>query len=487
MSSGKIEHQDLREFLDRCRDRGEVVDVPGADWNLEIGALTEAVSEQIPGPPALLFDDIKDYPRGFRVLTRAVSSSSRLAMAVGLDPDLPKQELIRKATERFEETVLLPPREVDRAPLLENIADGDDIDLLRFPATMFVPQNGGRFLGTGDNFINRDPVSGYVNVGTYRMQVHTANLLGLWTSPGQQGRTICESYWREGKSAPVAVTFGGDPTNFVVSQLKLPWGTSEYDFVGGLRDAPLEVIRGEVTGLPIPARAEIAIEGEVPPPDVESRDEGPFGEWPGYYSGGTHGMGGLPQPVIRVKKVYYRNDPIFCDETPMWPGAPQFGFTLHAGLLWQQLRAAGVPGVVGVNIEDVSYWVIISIKQAYPGHAKQVGAAALACSAAARHGRYVVVVDEDIDPTIWREVLWALETRVDPATDIDVIDGTWSTPLDPCMPQHKRASGDYTNSRAIFYATRPFAEKDLFPQVSRAPKELQAAAMQKFGGLFAGR
>jgi 4-hydroxy-3-polyprenylbenzoate decarboxylase len=319
------------------------------------------------------------------------------------------------------------------------------------------------------------------------MQVHERDLLGLWISPGQQGRTICESYWKQGKSAPVAVTFGGDPTNFVVSQLKLPWGVSEYDFVGGLRQAPMDVIEGGLTGLPIPAGAEIAIEGEVPPPGVESRDEGPFGEWPGYYSGGTAGSAGEPQPVIRVKKLYYRNDPIFCDETPMWPGAPQFGFTLHAGLLWQQLKAAGVQGIVGVNVEDVSYWVIISIKQAYAGHAKQVAMAAMGCSAAARHGRYIVIVDEDIDPTNWREVMWAMETRVDPATDIDIIDGAWSTPLDPRMSQRRRATGDHTNSRGIFYATRQYEERDVFPVVSRSPKELQAQAMTRFGHLFQDR
>jgi UbiD family decarboxylase len=487
MSTSKIQHNDLREFLELCRARDELVDVHGADWNLEIGALTEAVSEQVPGPPALLFDDIKDYPQGFRVFTRAVASPARLAMAVGIDPDLPKIEMIKASHAKFESNETIAPRVVTEAPILENVVEGDDIDLNLFPATLFVPGNGGRFLGTGDNFITRDPESGYVNVGTYRMQVHEKDLLGLWISPGQQGRTICESYWKQGKSAPVAVTFGGDPTNFVVSQLKLPWGVSEYDFVGGLRQAPMDVIQGELTGLPIPAGAEIAIEGEVPPPGVESRDEGPFGEWPGYYSGGTAGSAGEPQPVIRVKKLYYRNNPIFCDETPMWPGAPQFGFTLHAGLLWQQLKAAGVQGIVGVNVEDVSYWVIISIKQAYAGHAKQVAMAAMGCSAAARHGRYIVIVDEDIDPTNWREVMWAMETRVDPATDIDIIDGAWSTPLDPRMSQRRRSTGDHTNSRGIFYATRQYEERDVFPVVSRSPKELQAQAMARFGHLFQGR
>ena len=115
---------------------------------------------------------------------------------------------------------------------------------------------------------------------------------------------------------------------------------------------------------------------------------------------------------------------------------------------------------------------------------KQTGQAALACAAANRNGRYVVVVDEDIDPTNMKEVLWAMMTRVDPPTNIDIVDGCWSTPLDPRMPPEKRENKDHTNGRAIFYAVRPFPWKDKFPKVSRSSRELREKTIAKFKGVI---
>ena len=130
------------------------------------------------------------------------------------------------------------------------------------------------------------------------------------------------------------------------------------------------------------------------------------------------------------------------------------------------------------------YLTVLAIQQRYAGHAKQAGLAAVSCAAAARNGRYVVVVDEDIDPSNIKEVLWAMMTRVDPKTNIDLIDGTWSTPLDPRMPPEKRDSKDHTNSRAIFYAVRPFEWRDKFPKVSRSSRALREEVIRKFRGVI---
>jgi 4-hydroxy-3-polyprenylbenzoate decarboxylase len=251
---------------------------------------------------------------------------------------------------------------------------------------------------------------------------------------------------------------------------------------GGLIGRPLEVLRAPITGLPIPASSEIAIEGEIPPPSEEARAEGPFGEWPGYYSGGTTGTG-ENQPIIRIKAIYHRNDPILEDEAPLWPGAVKMDLHISAGVLWDQLESAGIQDIAGVY-NHTSYMTVVSIKQRYPGHAKQAGQAALSCAAGNRNGRYVVVVDEDIDPTNMKEVLWAMMTRVDPPTNIDIIDGCWSTPLDPRMPPEKRENKDHTNGRAIFYAVRPYHWKDKFPKVSRSSRELREKTIAKFRGVI---
>jgi len=473
---------DLRQFIEAAKEVGDWREIRKADWNIEIGALIEATAELIPQPPILIFDEIRDYPAGFRVVGLAFAAYKRVALALGLPPDRSKLELVRLASHKIRSAQPIPPQEVVRAPVTENVITGDEVDLFKFPALRSHEGDGGRYLGTGDVVINADPDSGFVNMGTYRMQLHDRNVLGLWMSPGQHGRMICTKYWERGKSCPIVATFGQDPLTFMASNTKIPWGTSEMDYVGGLRGRPLEVIKGPVTGLPIPAHAEVAIEGEAPPPTEEARDEGPFGEWPGYYSGGTIGTG-EPQPVIRVKAVYHRNDPILEDESPLWPGAYPMDLSLRGGLLWDQLESMGVQDVVGVYDYSRYLWVV-GIKQRYGGHARQVGHAAIAAAASARDGRYVVVVDEDIDPTNLKEVLWAMMTRVDPKTDIEIVEGSWSTPLDPRMPPEKKAARDYTNSRAIFYALRPFAWRDNFPKVSRASRQLRETVVEKYRNIL---
>lgn len=469
---------DLRQYMEACKNVSDWREIKGADWNLEIGTIIEATAERIAPAPLLIFDEIKGYPAGFRVLGLSFAYYKRVALALGLPAEKSKLELIRLAARKISSVQPLPPREVSGAPVSQNSMTGAAVNLLKFPVLRSHEGDGGRYLGTGVVVITADPDSSFVNMGTYRMQVHEPNLLGLWMSPGQHGQLICAKYWQQGKSCPVVATFGQDPLTFMASNTKISWGVSELDYVGGLRGRPLDIFKGPLTGLPIPAHAEIAIEGEIPPPSEQAREEGPFGEWPGYYSGGSLGTG-KPQPVVRVKAIYYRNDPIIEDEAPLWPGAYPMDLSLRSGVLWDQLESAGIQDVVGVYDYSRYMWVV-AIKQRYAGHAKQAGHAAMAAGASARDGRYVVVVDEDIDPTNFKEVLWAMLTRVDPKTDIEIVEGCWSTPLDPRMPPEQKRSGDHTNNRAIYYAVRPFAWRDQFPKVSRARRELHEEVIHKF-------
>ncbi|HVA24342.1 MAG TPA: UbiD family decarboxylase [Chloroflexota bacterium] len=473
---------DLQSFVAACQEVDDWRQIDGADWDLEIGALTEATAELIPEPPLLLFDNIKGYPPGYRIVALAIASYRRVALAMGLPLDRSKLELTRLAARKVIGAKPIPPQRVSSGLVMDNVFEGDAVDLWRFPVPRFHASDGGRYIGTGDALISRDPDSGFVNVGTYRMQLHEGNLLGLWMSPGQHGRLIAQRYWDSGQACPVAATFGGDQLLFMASHTKVPWGQCELDVAGGLRGRPIEIIEGPLTGLPIPAHAEIAIEGEIPPPSEEARDEGPFGEWPGYYSGGTRGTGEA-QPVIRVKALYHRDRPMLINEAPLWPGAIKHGLPINGGILWEQLEAAGIQDITGVGWHT-PYMIVVAIRQRYSGHAKQVGHGVLACSASARNGRYVVVVDDDIDPTDIKEVLWAMETRVDPAGDIEIVDGAWSTPLDPRMSPEKRANKDHTNSRAVFYAVRPFIWKDKFPPVSRSPRDLRQQIVEKYRGVL---
>ena len=476
-----IPYQDFRGFIEEAKKISEWRAIEGADWDGEIGALIEATAE-LDARPMLLFDKIKDYPAGFRLVSLTFANYKRTALAFGISPEKSKLELVRLLARKMKSGKTIAPEEVKTAPLMENVLQGADVDLFKFPAPRFHESDGGRYIGTGNCLINADPESGFINAGTYRMQLHERNLLGLWMSPGQHGRMICAKYWEQSKSCPVVVAFSADPVLFTLAHTKVAWGNSELSYAGGIMGRPLQVIRGPLTGLPIPAGAEIAIEGEAPPPGIESRAEGPFGEWPGYYSGGTLGTG-EPQPVIRVKAIYHRDDPILEEEAPLWTGAMKIDGNPTAGILWDQLEAAGIQNVVGVYNHS-PYFTVVAIQQKYAGHAKQAGLATVSCAAAARNGRYVVIVDEDIDPTNLKEVLWAMMTRVDPPANIDILDGCWSTPLDPRMPPDKRDSKDHTNGRAIFYAVRPYEWKDKFPKVSRSSRELRERVIAKFRSII---
>jgi 4-hydroxy-3-polyprenylbenzoate decarboxylase len=281
---------------------------------------------------------------------------------------------------------------------------------------------------------------------------------------------------------PVAIVCGGDPMSFLMGCSEVPYGVSEFDIIGGMRGSPVEVIKGPVTGLPFPANAEIVIEGFIEPDN--ERTEGPFGEWTGYYA-----TGAALEPVLDIKAIYYRNEPILLGCVPERPPDEicRYRAIVRSALLRENIEKAGVPGVTVAWAHEVGnarLLLAVAVNQRYPGHAKQAGHIASMCHVGAYCGRYTIVVDDDIDVSNLEEVMWALLTRSDPATSIDIIHGAWSTPLDPRIEPERRAVGDFTNSRAVIDACRPFHWRDKFPEVNMPTPEEKATAMRKFGHLF---
>jgi 4-hydroxy-3-polyprenylbenzoate decarboxylase len=473
---------DLREFIDAARNIGQVKEIHGAHWDLEIGALTELFAFKEPSP-LVLFDRIPDHATNFRVAANLINTPSRSGLTVGMPADAKPMELIAKWKELLKGVRPIPPRVVESGPILDNVKSGADVDMSIFPTPHWHELDGGRYIGTADCVITGEPEEGgWVNVGIYRVQLHDRNTLGLYVSPGHHARIMREKYWEKGKSCPVVVTFGQDPLLFLVAGQSVPYGMSELDYYGGLRGQAIDVVRGELTGLPIPATAEIAIEGEVPPPSEQMQTEGPFGEWPGYYAHGA-----AKEPVIRVQRVYYRNDPILCGAPPLKPPFVTFGVPIGAAAIWNYLEKADVPDIKGVWCSIGSSaaaggapFIIVSVKQRYHGHAQQAGLAALACRGGNYHGRFVIVVDDDIDPSNVGDVIWALSTRCDPKSAISIIDGCWSTPLDPAMHPDQRDAGNFINSRAVLNACRPYAWRERFPPVNALSPELKRKMVEKW-------
>ncbi|MCI0889148.1 MAG: UbiD family decarboxylase, partial [Chloroflexi bacterium] len=419
---------DLRQWIERIDEMGQLSRVSGADPLHEIGGLVDMYQQDME-KPALLFDRIKGLDPSFKLLANVFTSLPRISLSLDLPVDSSRREIVREWRDRLKTFEPQPAQLVEDGPVLENRQTGGEIDVTRFPAPVWHAQDGGAYLGTGNIVIMKDPDTGWINAGTYRVQVHDAKTLGIMISPGKHGRMIREKYWARGQACPVAVSFGHDPLLLLLGGLEVDYGVNEYDVAGGIRGEPIKLVTAPLTGLPVPATSELVIEGEIPPDETHA--EGPFGEWAGYYAGGERDM-----PIIRVQSVMHRNNPIIL---ACLPGKPPndntyFRSPLRSALIWNELERAGVPGITGVWSHEAGggrLFNIVSIKQAYPGHSKQVGMATASCHAGAYANRFVVVVDDDIDPTDTNEVLWAMCTRTDVIDDIDVMKRCWSTSLDP--------------------------------------------------------
>jgi UbiD family decarboxylase len=438
--------KDLRDWLKEVEKIGELARIKEeVDWDEELSALTYLTGKKI-GGPALFFENVKGYPKGNRVLSNVLGSSlNRIGLALGLPPNMAAIDMIRMTKDIYKKRI--PPKEISDkdAPINENTVTGEDIDVTMFPAPKMWHHDGGRYIGTADAIITRDPESGHLNLGTYRQMIMNKRQVGFYVSPGKDALLHRERCWSKGQPCQVAAVYGTDPLLFICSAMGFPKNISEYDAIGGIMGRPYEVVKGKTVDLLIPAHAEIVIEGTAYPDDL--RSEGPFGEFQGYY-----GRPGGPTPVIDITCIRYRNEPILT--AALMADHPSCEQNLFFGIarsakIWDDLDTMGVPGIRGVySVPSAAGgfgMVVVSIEQRYAGHAAQTAALAAQCPGAAYYTKWIVVVDEDVDPTDIDQVIWAMSTRCDPASDIDILRNTWSTYLDPTKnPPEERPYGSKT-------------------------------------------
>ena len=474
-----VAYDDLRGWLAEAERLGELKIVRGASWQRDIGLASEVVGREDHGP-ALLFDDIPGYPTGFRVVANVFGGRRRNA-TLGFPDTLGKAELSDRCYDSFiKATRRIDPVMVKSGPVFENMIPQDKIDVTKFPAPIWHPEDGGRYIGTGCYSVTRDPDDGTINVGCYRAMVVDEKTISILMIEGKHGQVHQKKYFERGEPMPVALVVGGDPLIFFAAGTEAPAGVNEYAVAGGMRGRATEVVKGPVTGLPFPAAAEIVFEGFMHPQDYAP--EGPFGEWTGYYAiaevMGVH--------TLRVEAAYHRNDPIILGVPPIGGGSDEmarYRAVLRSAMVKQNLLAAGVPDVVGVWCHEIGasrMFNVVSIKQRYMGHSVQVGSIASHCAAAVYSNRFTVVVDDDIDVTNLEQVIWAICTRCDPATAIQVTHGARTSPADPRIPPEQRAIGNISNSRAVIDACRPYYWKDDFPKMNALSPSDLAEARAKF-------
>ena len=479
-ASGRRGARDLREWLERVEAAGELkrIDAP-VDPVEELSAIAYMAAQR-EDAPALLFSRFSTPAEGSVLINMLGSSRRRYALALGLNPDLSLTALIEETRKIFGRRIA--PRHVapEKAPVNEIVLKGDAIDLTRFAAPKFWPGDGGRYIGSGDLTITRDPASGRLNAGVYRQMLHGPRRVGLYTSPGKHGGLDRDAWWARGEPCPVVVAYGIDPIHFMVGAQVFGTQESELDVAGGLLGEPVELTQGVAVDLPIPARAEIVIEGLMHKDEREV--EGPLGEFTGYYAGAR-----APQPVVEVKALHMRKNPILTAALMARYPACEIGAyyaIMRSARIWENLESLGVPGICGVYTHPAaaSGWgmAVVSLRQQYAGHVAQVLSLVAQSPAAAYFTKWIIAVDDDVDPTDLHQVLWALSTRCHPSEDIDILRKTWSTGLDPSQfPREARPYG----SKALIDACKPHRYLKEFPPSNKVRREVYERVARRWNEL----
>src|SRR5262247_1425863 len=285
-------NKDLRDWISGIEAAGELKFIKGAEPKEEIGAFVDIYQRKM-GNPALMFDEIPGFPKGHRVIANILTSVPRINVALGLPPQRPEMELIQWWRNYMKNAPSQKPKPVNGGPLLDNVLEGKDVNIQSIPTPVWHERDGGPFIGTACMVAMKDPDSGWINYGCYRIQSHGHDVATVFMSPGKHGLIIMGKYHERKQPCPVAVVVGMHPAMFMLAGLEIPYGKNEIEAAGGILGEPVEVINMPRTGLPVPANSEIAFEGFIHPNDKLS--EGPLGEWTGYYPSGSH-----PEPAIRI-------------------------------------------------------------------------------------------------------------------------------------------------------------------------------------------
>jgi len=440
-----MQFRDLREFLRSLESAGELKRVRAAvDPRLEITEICDRTLRR--GGPALLFEN----PAGsdIALLANLFGTERRVALAMGREdasclreigellaflrqPDPPKG--MRDAWEKlpvFRQVVNMAPRVVNDGDCEQNLLDGDEVDLGMLPIQTCWPDDAAPLV-TWPLVITRGPHKERQNLGIYRMQLIGRNrLIMRWLS--HRGGALDFQEWQRafpGRPFPVAVALGADPATTLAAVTPIPDTLSEYAFAGLLRGSKTLLVNTRNSGLQVPANAEIVLEGVIHTDD--HADEGPFGDHTGYYNEVER------FPVFTVERMMFRDSPIYHSTYTGRP--PDEPAVLGAALneVFVPILQRQFPEIVDFYLppEGCSYRLaVITMKKQYPGHAKRVMMAAWSFLRQFMYTKFLIVTDDDVNARDWKDVIWAITTRMDPARDTLILENTPIDYLDFASP-----------------------------------------------------
>jgi UbiD family decarboxylase len=410
---------DLREFLKVLEEEHELQKIKvEVDPKHELGAICKIHNER-PNSPALLFENLKGHT--IPVVGQLLASDRRVALALGLSQENVFNETVQRASDP------IAPKLVSKGASQDIVFEGADVDLTKLPLCTNNPRDGGPYVTAG-HVIIKDPEYG-MNLSIYRMMLVSKNEVTLRFTPGHDGYDFMKNAEKRGqKKFEVAVCIGVPPAVYVASQFEPRIGVYELDIAGGLVGEPVEVVKCRTVDLEVPALAEIVLEGELTIP-AKTGDEGPFGEFCGYTTAQVPN-----ERIMTVKAVTHRKNPVYHN---IWLGKPPHEHLYvdaltYAVAAYQELKPA-YPALKKAYAPPwgVSIVLLLQLEKRLmrPGIVDNI----LAASLYTRSGKWkhVFVLDEDIVLEDPNEVLWALTTRFQPATDMFIIPRGITSSLEP--------------------------------------------------------
>lgn len=433
-----MKYKDLRDFIAILEANGELRRIQAeVDPKLEMTEICDRTLRM--GGPALLFEK----PKGstIPVLGNLFGTPHRVAMGMGetsvqalreigkllaflKEPDPPKglKEAWRSLP-IFKKILDMAPKYVSSGPCQELVHEGENVDLGALPVQTCWPGDAGPLITWG-LVTTKGPDKERQNLGIYRQQVIGRNrVIMRWLS--HRGGALDYREWlrsRPGESFPVAVTLGADPATILAAVTPVPDTLSEYAFAGLLRGSRTELVRCLGSDLSVPASAEIVLEGHIVPGD--EADEGPFGDHTGYYNEVDR------FPVFTVDRITQRRNPIYHSTYTGRPPDEPAVLGLALNEVFVPLLQKQFPEIIDFYLppEGCSYrMAVVSIRKQYPGHAKRVMMGVWSYLRQFMYTKFVVIVDDDINTRDWKDVIWAITTRMDPIRDTVMVD---STPID---------------------------------------------------------
>lgn len=440
-----MQYKDLRDFIEKLESMGELKRVSmEVDPNLEMTEICDRTLRA--GGPAILFENVKGH--SVPVLGNLFGTTRRVALAMGKEDLTGLRELgellaflkeptppagFRDAWQQlpvFKKVMNMAPKEVKKAPCQDIVIEGNAVDLTSIPVQTCWPGDAAPLMTWGLT-VTKGPNKKRQNLGIYRQQVIGKNkLIMRWLA--HRGGALDFKDWCEkhpGERFPVSVAFGADPATILGAVTPVPDTLSEYGFAGLLRGQKTEVVKSMGNDLQVPSSAEFVLEGYIEP--GEMADEGPYGDHTGYYNEVDS------FPVFTVERITQRANPIYHST---YTGRPPD----EPAILGEALNEVFVPILQKQFPEITDFYLppegcsyrlaVVSMKKQYPGHAKRVMMGVWSFLRQFMYTKFVIVVDDDINTRDWKDVIWAITTRVDPTRDCTLVDNTPIDYLDFASP-----------------------------------------------------